>query len=194
MAEQTPNPLPEQQGIFEPKPLSADQIPRSGKEKALRLGIVLLAGLTALIVWLCLRNPFMRPVQQYYRALSARDAAEMTGAFPAWLVNSEKKDDAMSIGEMCAAIVSATNMQVGSQATVKAELVSVQEVEQAYLDRLSDGISSQYHTDVSITRGAWIKLLVSYDSSGTVSERSEYARVYKINGKWCLLDVPGTTQ
>ena len=181
-------------GIFEPKPLPLDRRPLSGTQKAIRVGIGLAAVVLVLAVWLMLRNPFMKPVNRYFKGLTSRDPQAMTDAFPSFIVNAPKKEETMSIGEMCAAMISAQDLTYGREIKASAELVKKTKVEQEYLDRIAAGIRTQYQTDVRITEGYWVQLSVTRKSSAGEKETTEYARIYKINGKWYLLDVPSETQ
>ena len=193
MADETKNQMPEQ-GIFEPKPLSADRIPVSGTVRAIRFAVFLLMVTAGVLIWLALRNPFMRPLKAYYKGLSARDPAAMSEAFPDWLVSAQVSEDAMTVTDMCAAMVSASRMSYGQNVKAEVSLVSQQEVGADYLDRLAAGIRAQYQRDVEVTKGWRLTLMVSYTADGREQSHTEYARVYRIDGAWRLLDVPGDTQ
>ena len=97
-----------EQGIFEPKALPSDRVPVSGTVRAIRLAVFLAMIVTGLLIWLALRNPFMRPVKRYYKGLTKCDPAAMTEAFPEWLVSAQTDEDTVTVHDMCAAIVSAS--------------------------------------------------------------------------------------
>ena len=193
---QTPEtPAPQQtSGIFEPKPLPPEQMPLTGVQKAWRAAAVIAALLLVFTVWLMLRNPFMKPVNRYFKELSRRDPAAMTGAFPKFLVNAPKNGESMTIEEMCQAMCSSVNLYYGADAKVSASLVTKKEVDREYLDRIETGIETQYGKDVSVSKGVWVKLLVVYKKDGKEQEATQYARIYKINGSWVMLDVPSDTE
>ena len=197
MADEPKAPAPEQplgeQGIFEPKPLNVDRLPVSGTVRAIRLGVFLLMITAGVLIWLALRNPFMRPVKRYYKALDRRDPAAMTAVFPEWLVNADTDEDTVTVEDMCAAVVSATNYYFGQDAKASVVLRRQQEVGEDYLKRIADGIFTQYQRKVEITRGLWLTYDVTYQGEGTEQTRTEYARVYRINGSWYLLDIPSDT-
>lgn len=192
---QTPEQVPGETGIFEPKALPADRIPVSGTVRAVRLAVFLAMIVIGVLIWLALRDPFMKPVRRYYKGLTKGDPAAMAEAFPGWLVDADTDENTVSVTDMCAAIVSATKFYYGEGAKAKANLVSQQEVDAAYLERIAQGIRTQYHYDVEIKRGVWITMEVLYTSpDGAERRRTEYARIYQINGTWCLLDIPSETQ
>ena len=193
---QTPeNPEPQQiSGIFEPKPLAPEQMPLTGVQKAWRAAAVIAVLLLVFTVWLIFRNPFMNPVKRYFKGLSRRDPAAMTDAFPKFLVNAPKDGDSMTIEEMCQAMCSSVNLYYGADAKVSASLVTDKEVGRDYLDRIETGIQTQYGKDVSVSKGVWVKLMVVYARGDTEQETTQYARIYKINGSWVLLDVPSDTE
>ena len=161
--------------------------------RAIRLGVFLLMITAGVLIWLALRNPFMRPVKRYYKALDRRDPAAMTAVFPEWLVNADTDEDTVTVEDMCAAVVSATNYYFGQDAKASVVLRRQQEVGEDYLKRIADGIFTQYQRKVEITRGLWLTYDVTYQGEGTEQTRTEYARVYRINGSWYLLDIPSDT-
>gem|GEM_PF-3139373 len=191
---QTEQPAREQQtGIFEPKPVGAVGLPLSGTQKAIRfcifIGILILI---AVIVYV-LHNPFMRPVKRYYKALMKGDAAAMCDAFPSWLTGADTDEETMRIYDMCAMVVTATNYNYGSDAKIEVKYASKTEVGADYLNQLETGIQSQYSVDVNITAGWWVTLDVTYTDGEDSVTVTEYARLYRINGRWTMLDVPGST-
>ena len=185
---QTPQ---QESGIFEPKPISADHLPLTGAQKGWRIAAVIAVLLLAFTIWLLLKNPFMKPVNQYYKGLSKRNTAAMSEAFPGWLTSAKKDEDSMGIADMCVNV----SLYYGKESTVKVSLISKQDVERDYLDRIEAGIKTQYQTDVTISEGVWLKLLAAYrKKDGSETEQIQYARVYKINGRWVMLDVPSETE
>ena len=148
MADEPKSPTPEQplgeQGIFEPKPLNVDRLPVSGTVRAIRLGVFLLMISAGVLIWLALRNPFMRPVKRYYKALNKRDTAAMTEAFPEWLAGADTDEGTVTVEDMCAAIVSATKYYFGQDSKATVVLRKQQEVGEEYLTRIADGIFTQY--------------------------------------------------
>jgi len=197
MAEPHENPasVPEQpSGIFEPKPISVDMRPLTGTQKAWRFAAVIALLLLALAVFLLLKDPFMKPVNRYYKALSKRDNAAMTDAFPDFLVDAPADGETMSISEMCMTMIAQTNAQYGQDVKVKASMVSKKEVDREYLDRIQEGIRTQYHTEAEISEGLWLRLLVTYGSGKDEKETTEYVRLYRINGSWVMLDIPSNTE
>lgn len=197
MADKPKSPTPEQplgeQGIFEPKPLNVDRLPVSGTVRAIRLGVFLLMISAGVLIWLALRNPFMRPVKRYYKALNKRDTAAMTEAFPEWLAGADTDEGTVTVEDMCAAIVSATKYYFGQDSKATVVLRKQQEVGEEYLTRIADGIFTQYQRKVEITRGCWLTFDVTYKTADSEQTRTEYARVYRINGSWYLLDIPSDT-
>ena len=85
-------------------------------------------------------------------------------------------------------------LDYGKGFKAKVSLSAKTEVGRDYLDKIESGIKAQYHTDVSISKGYWVRLCVLYRSSGSEQEVTRFARIYKIDGKWYLLDVPSETQ
>ena len=184
----------EPSGIFEPKPIDTENVPLSGPQKAIRLTIILAVLVLIGIICLLLRNPFMKPVKSFYRGLSHGDVISMTQAFPKWLTEAKVSEDTVTTADMCSAVLSAAELDYGKGFKAKVSLSSKTEVGRDYLDKIESGIKAQYHTDVSISKGYWVRLCVLYRSSGSEQEVTRFARIYKIDGKWYLLDVPSETQ
>jgi len=67
-------------------------------------------------------------------------------------------------------------------------------VTEDYLEQIQEGISTQYGVDVKVTKGYWLSLAVTYSDDESEYVIQEYARVYKINGRWVVLDVPGVEE
>ena len=183
---------PEQpSGIFEPKPLNPADIPRSGTQKAITLAAVI--GVLVLIACIvtALRNPFMKPVKQYYKGFSADDADKMGKAFPGWLLDARVTEDTMTVYEMCSAMLSEKLLNYGEGQKIKAALAAKTPVEEDYLHKIADGIQSTYHVPAEVTKGYRCTLHVTYEvQGGKPYTATEYVRVYRINGKWVMLDVP----
>lgn len=191
---QTEQPASEQQtGIFEPKPVSTADLPLSGTQKAIRLCVFIGILILIAVIACALHNPFMRPVKRYYKALMQGDAAAMCDAFPSWLTGADTDEETMRIYDMCAMVVTATNYNYGSDAKIKVKYSSKAKVGEDYLNRLEEGMLSQYQVDAEITAGWWLTLDVTYSDGDAEAEVTEYARLYRINGKWVMLDVPSTT-
>ena len=186
--------LTEQTGIFDPKPIDADKLPLSGPQKAFRLMIILAVLVLTGLIFLLMRNPFMKPVKAFYRGLSHSDVSAMTEAFPKWLSDANVPEGTVTTAEMCSAVLSAAELEYGKDVKAKVSLISKSEVSKDYLEKIASGIKTQYHVDVSITKGYWVRLRVLYQFKNTEAEITRYARVYKINGKWCVLDVPSDSQ
>ena len=181
----------ENYGILPPKPPVAAKV-TTGTQMAVRL--VVLVGLLVLgiVGFLMIRDRYQKPMRLYYKALSNKDASKMCQAFPGWLVNAEVDEDAMSIYDMCAAMVSTVGANFGDGYEVEMDYVSRTAVEEEYLNRLEEGILSRYQTKTEISEGWQVQLSVVYSNGGNEVTMTEYARVYRINGSWCLLDVPGS--
>lgn len=180
-----------QSGIFEPKSFDPAQAPPSGARRAAWLLIGCGIALAAVLAWLLLRNPFLKPVRRYFKGLRRQDAAVMCEAFPAWLVDSSQNTD-VSIYDTCVAAVANTKLSYGTDYSVRISLAEKTEVEESYLERLASGIAKQYGQETEISKGLRVTLAVSYRSDGAEYAQTEYARIYKINGRWVLLDVPTT--
>lgn len=181
-------------GIFEPKPLQTDKLPLTGPQKAFRLLIIITVLLLCAVIWLLMRNPFMKPVKNFYRGLSHHDVSIMTTAFPQWLTDAKVSEETATITDMCYAVLSGTALDYSSDATAKVSLASKSDVSKEYLKRIEEGIQIQYQKEVHVSKGIWAKLRVYYTVNGLDREEIKYVRVYKIDGKWYLLDIPSDSQ
>lgn len=184
----------EPSGIFEPQPIQTDKAPLTGPQKAFRLLIILSVLVLTGLIWLLLRNPFMKPVKEFYRGMSHSEINTMTQAFPKWLSAADVSRETMTVSDMCSAALSETGMRFGKNTKVSVSLASKTEVGKEYLERIANGIEVQYHQKVSISKGYWIRLRVTYQFNSIETEEARYARVYKIDGKWYLLDIPSDSQ
>ncbi len=179
----------ENQGILNPKPVQPVKV-LSGPQKATRLVIAAVVLIAIIVSVILIRNQYQKPIKTYYKALNQKDASGMCEAFPSWLLDAPADPEAMSIYDMCSVIVSSVNSRYGSACRVSADVNTKTEVEESYLQQLEDGIRSQYQVEVDVSKGFRLKLVVVYSNGGTEYQAIEYARIYKINGHWYLLDVP----
>ena len=181
----------EMSGIFEPKSVPVTGLPLSGTQKAVRFCIALGVLLLAVIVLVMLHNPFMKPVRRYYKALEQRDAARMCDAFPSWLTDADLDAQTMSIYDMCSMVVTASSYNYGADAEIGVKYAAKTAVDAEYLAQLEAGIESQYGVSVRITKGWRVALDVTYTDGENTVTVTEYARVYRVNGRWVIFDVPG---
>ncbi len=172
-----------------------DRPPMSGTQKALRLGICLGVLLVVWLIWGLSRSPYMRPVRTFYKGLSAEDTAKMTDAFPSWLVDVPRGGTEMTVTDMCSASLTIAKLTYGAGVRVRAGEISQTETDAATLEKIAAGIDTQYHVKAKVTRGLRVTLHVTYtDTAGMLTDTTEYVRIYKINGRWVLLDIPSTTE
>ncbi len=189
---QTPTtPEAQQSGIFQPKPPMQAPKVLSGEQLAKRVAIVLAVILIAAGIAILFRNPFLKPVKKYYKGLEQQSVDAMSEAFPAWLVNAEVDDDTITVHGMCDVILTSAVYAYGTDFDVDYELITRTDVSESRLEQLESGIAVRYETEVEVSKGYTLKLLVTYSAGDHEAEVTEYASVYRINGTWCILDVPG---
>lgn len=172
----------------------------TGKQRAARLLVVLCVLVVAVIVFVVIRNRYQKPIKLYYKALEAQNADKMCMAFPTWLVEADVAEDSMTIHTMCATVISTVRANFGDGCGVDMNYAGKTAIEESYLAKLEEGIQKQYQTEVDISEGWQVELDVVYSYVNPLNTNgeenaismTEYARVYKINGKWYLLDVPGS--
>ncbi len=186
----------ENYGILSPKQPVIAKV-ATGTQRAVRLAIVICVLTVAVIVFLLVRDRYQKPVKVYYKALEAQNADKMCDAFPSWLVDAEVPEDSMSIHTMCASMISTVRANFGDGCKVDMDYAGKSEIEESYLTKLEEGILKQYQVEVEVAKGWQVKLDVVYSYENAIGEENaismtEYARIYQINGKWCLLDVPGS--
>ncbi|MBR6419365.1 MAG: hypothetical protein IKS42_03440 [Oscillospiraceae bacterium] len=180
-------------GIFERKEFQPADLPLSGKQKSERLIAAIFVLIACVCVYLVLKDPFMKPVRTFYKGMSRQSAAGMCEAFPAWLI--QKTDDTgQSVYETCGAVIAAGQLSYGMQADYKASLRTKTPVEQERLDKIASGIKTAYGMDVKVTKGYTLSVSVRIKSSGEPVSLTQYIRVYKINGRWVMIDVPSDTE
>ena len=177
-------------GIFEPKS-GQFKAPVSGTQKANRLLAAIVVILLAVIIVYFVRGIYFSPVRKFYRGLSRRDSSAMTAAFPSWLVNADTAEGEVTVEDMCAAIISNTNYAYGKESRAKVSLSSREPADAEKYEKLSAGIKSRYGVDAKVSKGWICTLNVQYTGQdGTSFQNTEYVTLYKINGSWCILDVP----
>ncbi|MCR5305933.1 MAG: hypothetical protein K6E36_05470 [Oscillospiraceae bacterium] len=184
----------EPSGIFDPKPIQTDKLPLTGPQKAIRLLIILSVLVLAGLIWILTRNQFMKPIKAFYRGMSHSEISSMTQAFPQWLANADVPEEMVSVNDMCSTALTEMIMKYGKGAKVSVSLASKTEVGKEYLERIANGIQVQYSQEVRITEGYWVRLHVCYRFNNLQAEETRYARVYKIDGKWRMLDIPSDSQ
>lgn len=186
-------------GILPPKQSAVAKV-TTGSQRAVRLVVVLCVLIVAVIVFLSIRNRYQKPIKLYYKALEAQNADKMCMAFPAWLVDADVTEDSMTVYTMCASVISTVRANFGDGCNVDMNYAGKTAIEDSYLVKLEEGIQKQYQADVDISEGWQIKLDVVYSYVNPMNamgeenaiNMTEYARVYRIDGKWYLLDVPGS--
>lgn len=181
----------ENYGILQPKPPQQVKV-LTGTQIAVRLVIAVCILVAAVCVLIAVRSRYQKPLKTYYKALAKQDAAAMCDAFPVWLVNADVPEDSMTIHDMCSVMISSVRTNFGSAYDVNAGLVAKTAVAEDYLLQLQDGIFKQYQTRVEVQEGWRVQLSVVYSYEENEITMTEYARIYKINGQWYLLDVPGS--
>ena len=173
----------------------AERLPLSGSQKALRFGIAVGVLLLIWVIWGLSRNPFMKPVRTYYKGLSHEDPAQMAEAFPSWLVDAPVSGNEMGIPDMCSASVTMAKLSYGTDFSVRAGQSERKEVAPEVLEQIASGIEARYHVKVNVAKGYWLTLNASYRlGTGDTVQAVEYVRVYKINGRWVMLDIPSETE
>ena len=180
-------------GIFERKEFQPADLPLSGRQKSERLIAAICILIACVCVYLALRNRFMKPVRTFYKGMSAQSAADMCEAFPAWLIQNTE-DTGQSVYETCGAVIAAGQLSYGMQADYKASLRTKTPVEQERLDKIASGIKTAYGIEAKITKGYELSVSVRVKSSGEPADVVQYIRVYKINGRWVMIDVPSDTE
>ncbi len=181
----------ENYGILPPKqPVMAKVA--TGTQRAVRLVIVLCVLTVAAVVFLVIRDRYQKPIKAYYKALEAQNAGKMCEVFPDWLVDAEVSEDSMTIYTMCSSMISTVRANFGDGCDVDMDYAGKSGIEESYLTKLEEGILRQYQAEVRISEGWNVQLSVVYSANGNELTLTENARVYKINGKWYLLDVPGS--
>lgn len=190
-AKQPSSPQQQTSGIFPQKPPMQPLNIKSGKRKSIELLCGAVVVILAFIFISILKNSYLKPVHTYYKGLSKSDTSAMCEAFPSWLRNANTDDETITVEGMCNTIMTSVLAKCGADCKVSAEMVSYSEKDDAYLNTLEEGIETQYGKTVNITKGRWVKLNVTYQYGGGKQEMTEYARIYKINGRWVLLDIPG---
>ena len=181
---------PQESGIFEPKPLPAKHKVKSGAQKATELlivvGVLVVIGLVALYC----RGLYMKPVRSYYKALAKLNAAKMVDSFPVFLRDAESDGESMTVYDMCSFVAASAKTEYGTQFKTDVTLLSYEEKDAEYLQKLEEGIKAEYLRDVDVSAGRWLTVTVNYEYGDAENTVTEYVRVYKINGKWVMLDVP----
>lgn len=178
-------------GIFPEQQPALEFKVKTGTQKAIELVVGAVIVLLAIIIISLVRSSYMRPISTYYKGLSAMNEKKMCQAFPSWLRNANVDDDTITIEGMCLTMISSVVTSCGNDYKVSADMVSFADKDEAYLQKLETGIESEYGKNVNISKGRWVKLNVVYEYGEFKQEMTEYARVYKINGRWVLLDIPG---
>ena len=186
-------PPQEPQGIFEPKEFHPEGMPRSGKEKAKRLMIAVGAVLLVLLAFMLLKDPFMRPAKTFFKGLTAHDTEMMASAFPAWLAQ-KTDDDKDAVTQMCETMQSAAEIYYGKNASYKASLNTKTAISQERLDKLAEGIKTAYGVNVKITKGWNAKLVIGVKNGSSEQSFVQYVKIYRINGRWVMIDVPSDSE
>lgn len=196
MPEQEQNTAPQQEtGIFEPKPLDPKMRPLSSTQKIVRFCIFVGAVLLVGIVFALTRHPFMKPVRTFYKGMTAHSAEAMCDAFPAWLVNADVPDDTITVWQMCDTLLTAVGYNYGRESEFTVKFHGKREVEPERIVRIEAGIASTYGVAVDITKGYYVTVhVIVDDGSDEPATVTQYVRLYKINGRWVMLDVPSDTE
>lgn len=180
-------------GILQPKPPQQVKV-LTGTQIAVRLMIAVCVLVIAACAFWVVRNRYQKPLKTYYKALSKQDVDAMCDAFPTWLVNADVAEDSVTVRDMCLVMISSVRGNFGNNYDVDASLVEKTAVAEDYLLQLQDGIFQQYQTRVEVQEGWRVQLSVVYSYAENEVTMTEYARLYKINGQWYLLDVPGSEE
>lgn len=180
-----------QSGIFTPKPLDQNMIPESGAQKAKRI-IIAVAAIAAIVaVVLLVRSLWFQPVRSYYRGMSKRNIAQMEGAFPKWLREADMGQENVTVADMCSVVISNMTVRFGADSKARASLVAYTETDPERLTQIAEGIRSKFQINAEVTKGRDCTVKVQYTASdGEKYEVAEYVTMYRINGHWCILDVP----
>ena len=178
-------------GIFEPKPQMQAVGIKSGKRKAMELAIAVVAVIAVVIVVAVCKNLYLKPIRGYYKGLSKDSVDKMCDAFPAWLVNAQLDAESVTVYDMCTMVTSTAKLGYGEHFKAKAKLVTYEEKDDNQLETIENGIFSTYHQKVSVTEGRVLTLSVTYKyGDGKQNVVNEYVTLYKMNGRWVMIDVP----
>ena len=191
MAEnQTEHSVGQEHGIFEPKQVELKKQPLTGKQLSVRIIIAASLVIIGLLAYFLLSDPYKRPVNKYYKGYSAGKPEVMAEAFPEWLRNAEVSDTTMTVNAMCTAMVTLKKSNYGENAEVQMGIIAESKVDEKRLSQIEQGIKSHYGVNTDVTEGKNLTLSVRYIlSSGKEYSNLEYVTVYRIGGKWYMLDV-----
>lgn len=184
----------QQSGIFEPREIDHGKLPLTGTQIAKRIVLAIVILLLAALLYVMLKAPYMKPVKTFYSGIEKKDVVTMCEAFPTWLVTARSTEESATVADMCTVVLNLTRVGYGADVQPKASEKSKKEIEQSYLEKLQNGIKAQYGIDAEITKGYSVKIGVAFENHGSIRSVDQYVRIYKIDGKWVLLDVPSDTE
>ncbi|MCQ2417259.1 MAG: hypothetical protein MJ071_05560 [Oscillospiraceae bacterium] len=185
----------QESGIFQPKAINESMIPESGAKKARKIGIALAAVAVVVLCIMVSRSLWLHPIKKFYRSMNRHDAAAMTEAFPSWLVDADMSGESMSVEAMCQVVINNLGMIAGNDGTVHALYSGYTPIEAEKLEKIQAGIEQQFQIKTKVSDGRLCAMEVTYrNTDGKEQKQIEYVTMYRINGHWCILDVPNTTK
>ena len=125
---------------------------------------------------------YKAPIKKYFKGLNKCDATAYTAAYPDFL-KMETKDKTLTDKKK--------NLEktYGDNVKYKYKVLKKTKIEKKDLDKVKDAIKDKYKESVKVSKGFKVKFKQTVKGKKDYDYATDYVYVYKIDGKWYILDI-----
>ena len=150
------------------------------------IGGSIAAAVIAIIVILSsiIGGRYKSPIKKYFKGLNKCDADTFVAAYPDFLKKDETyKDKTLTERKK--------NLEktYGDNVKYKYSILKKTKIEKKDLEKVKDEIKDKYKESVKVTKGFKVKVKQTIKGKKDYDYATDYMYVYKIDGKWYLLDI-----
>lgn len=171
---------------FDTKELNGGK--NKSQSSSLLVPIVAIVSIIAVIIIVTMNltifnNAYEEPVDNFLTAIEKGDGDYLEEVIPDYMI-----DDDDDLDDTAKKLKAAMVIVVGEDFDLDYEIIEKEEIEDSKLKKIEKNISSKYDEDVDVDAGYNLKVEISIESDEKDESTETNISVYKIDGKWCMID------
>ena len=159
---------------------------KSNKNVAIIGGIVVVAIIVIIIVFALISGAYKSPINNYFNGMQKASSKTYLKAFPSFMRDDIEKDyDDDTMDEM----MESFEKKYGDKVKISYKILDKTKLEKEDLNDVRDDLEDDYEDEkIKVTEG--YEVCVKTTIKGSDEKDVDYTtlKVYKINGKWCIID------
>ena len=151
-------------------------------------GIAAAVVILLVIIFSIFGKGWKKPIDNYFKGMEKGKADTMLKAYPEFMdmdetIDDDYMDDSMDVLED----------EYGEKIKISYEITKKEKISKGDLEDIAKYIDVKYEEDVKVSKGYELKVKVTIKGKDDEDTKSGKRYVYKIDGKWYLLDVSPDT-